>query len=106
MPKGTLRACGSRPPTTATAASASPAGGWWRPRCALRKLYVDDLVASASERSRGVGRALLAELAERARAAGCTAIDLDSALHRQDAHRFYIRERMPIVSFHFARQLD
>ena len=72
---------------------------------ALRKLYVDDLVTAQSARSTGVGAALLAELTERARRAGCTAIDLDSALHRADAHRFYLRERMPIVSFHFAKLL-
>ena len=71
-----------------------------------RKLYVDDLVTAQAARSTGVGSALLAELAERARAAGCTAIDLDSALHRADAHRFYLRERMPIVSFHFAKPLQ
>jgi GNAT superfamily N-acetyltransferase len=71
-----------------------------------RKLYVDDLVTRSSERSRGVGSALIAELSARARDAGCRAIDLDSALHRTDAHRFYIREGLPIVSFHFARGLD
>jgi GNAT superfamily N-acetyltransferase len=72
----------------------------------LRKLYVDDLVTAAAWRGQGVGSALLAELTSRARAAGCRVIDLDSALHRQDAHRFYIRERMPIVAFHFLRALD
>ena len=72
---------------------------------AIRKLYVDDLVTSAEHRSEGVGAALLAELARRAREAGCRAIDLDSGLTRADAHRFYIRERMPITSFHFAREL-
>jgi GNAT superfamily N-acetyltransferase len=71
-----------------------------------RKLYVDDLVTAASERGRGVGSALLAELTERARAAGCRLIDLDSALFRGDAHRFYIRERMPITAFHFGRVLE
>jgi GNAT superfamily N-acetyltransferase len=72
---------------------------------AIRKLYVDDLVTSAEHRSQGVGAALLAELERRAREAGCRAIDLDSGLTRADAHRFYIRERMPITSFHFAREL-
>jgi len=71
-----------------------------------RKLYVDDLVTLSTERSRGVGSALIAELVSRARAAGCRALDLDSALHRTDAHRFYIREGLPIVSFHFARALE
>jgi GNAT superfamily N-acetyltransferase len=70
-----------------------------------RKLYVDDLITASGGRSRGVGRALLAELRERALAAGCSAIDLDSGVHRIDAHRFYMRERMAIVSFHFAQGL-
>jgi GNAT superfamily N-acetyltransferase len=73
---------------------------------ALRKLLVDDLVVSASARSRGVGGALLAELISRARAAGCRLLDLDSALYRSDAHRFYIREGLPITAFHFGRILD
>jgi GNAT superfamily N-acetyltransferase len=71
----------------------------------LRKLYVDDLVTTEDERSRGVGRVLLSELADRARAAGCHAIDLDSGVHRPDAHRFYMREGLVITSFHFGRTL-
>jgi GNAT superfamily N-acetyltransferase len=71
-----------------------------------RKLYVDDLVTSGSERSRGFGKALLGELARRAEAAGCSIIDLDSGVHRPDAHRFYFRERMQIAGFHFTRRLD
>ena len=72
---------------------------------AIRKLYADDLVTSAERRSQGIGAALLAELERRAREAGCRAIDLDSGVTRADAHRFYIRERMPITSFHFGREL-
>lgn len=71
----------------------------------IRKLYVDDLVTTATARSGGVGHALLAELEERARAAGCTALDLDSGVQRHDAHRFYLRERMAISSHHFVKQL-
>jgi GNAT superfamily N-acetyltransferase len=71
----------------------------------LRKLYVDDLVTTADARSTGVGRALLAALAERAERAGCSVLDLDSAVRRADAHRFYMREGLTISSFHFARQL-
>jgi GNAT superfamily N-acetyltransferase len=73
---------------------------------ALRKLYVDDLVTTASARGTGVGGALLAELTERARAAGCRVIDLDSGVHRTDAHRFYMRERMAITSYHFVKRVD
>jgi GNAT superfamily N-acetyltransferase len=71
----------------------------------LRKLYVDDLVTTGAHRSSGVGRALLVALAQRAAAAGCTALDLDSNVQRVDAHRFYMREGLTISSFHFARRL-
>lgn len=71
-----------------------------------RKLYVDDLVTTERTRSAGVGHALLAELEARARAAGCTVLDLDSGVHRPDAHRFYFRERMHVSSFHFVKRLD
>jgi GNAT superfamily N-acetyltransferase len=73
---------------------------------ALRKLYVDDLVTTASARGGGIGGALLAELEERARRAGCRVIDLDSGVHRSDAHRFYMRERMAITSYHFVKLID
>ncbi len=73
---------------------------------ALRKLYVDDLVTAADARSTGVGGALLAELGQRAQAAGCRVLDLDSAVHRAEAHRFYFRERMAITALHFTRVLD
>jgi GNAT superfamily N-acetyltransferase len=73
---------------------------------ALRKLYVDDLVTAADHRSQGIGAALLGELERRARLAGCRAIDLDSGVAREDAHRFYFRQRMAITSLHFARRLD
>ena len=72
---------------------------------ATRKLYVDDLVTTENARSTGIGHALLSELAERAKAAGCTMLDLDSGVQRHDAHRFYFREGMHIASHHFVRKL-
>ena len=71
-----------------------------------RKLYVDDLVTTSSMRSKGAGRALLEELIRRARQAGCSLLDLDSSVHRHDAHRFYLREHMPIMGYHFVRRLQ
>jgi GNAT superfamily N-acetyltransferase len=70
-----------------------------------RKLTIDDLVTAATARSAGLGRALLGELHQRARAAGCHLLDLDSATHRTDAHRFYLRERMSIGAFHLLTEL-
>ena len=73
---------------------------------AERKLYVDDLVTTDDARSRGVGKALLSELTRRAVEAGCTAIDLDSGVHRFDAHRFYHHEGLTIAAHHFVKRLS
>ncbi len=71
-----------------------------------KKLYVDDLVTTATQRSAGVGRLLLQELEARARDAGCLGIDLDSGVQRERAHRFYFREGFTISSLHFWKPLD
>ena len=48
---------------------------------------------------------LLADLERRARAAGCSLLDLDSGVPRHAAHRFSFRERMAITSHHFVKWL-
>lgn len=70
-------------------------------RCA----YIDDLVVDPESRSAGVGRDLLAFVADEAAARGAVALRLDSAVHRAEAHRFYFRERMHVAAFHFLRRL-
>jgi GNAT superfamily N-acetyltransferase len=70
-----------------------------------RLLYVDDLVTAERWRSHGYGRRLTDHLAETAAGEGCESIQLDSAVHRRKAHRFYFRERYVITSFHFGRYL-
>jgi GNAT superfamily N-acetyltransferase len=69
------------------------------------QLYVDDLITDETERSRGVGRALMAHLEQAAREAGCDTFALDSGTHRRQAHKFYFREGMFITSFHFEKAL-
>lgn len=71
----------------------------------IRKLYIDDLSTAPDARSTGYGKALLDYLIGVAKDAGCTTLDLDSGVQRYDAHRFYLRERMNIVSHHFAISL-
>lgn len=68
-------------------------------------MYVDDLVTAAAWRSHGYGRLLNKYLVELARNEGCGSIQLDSAVHRGDAHRFYFRERYQIHAFHFGRSV-
>ncbi len=64
-------------------------------------LYVDDLVTDADDRSKGWGQLLFAWLLDYARAHGCNTVELDSGVQRHGAHRFYLRNRMDIVSYHF-----
>ncbi len=64
-------------------------------------LYVDDLVTDADDRSKGWGQLLFDWLVDYARAHGCNTLELDSGVQRHGAHRFYLRNRMDIVSYHF-----
>lgn len=66
-----------------------------------RYLYVDDLVTAKRRRSKGDGKAMFKWLVKQARNLQCGELRLDSALERHQAHRFYLRERMDIVCFHF-----
>lgn len=70
-----------------------------------RKLYIDDLVVDADCRSRGIGGALLAQLDQKARDAGCAVVDLDSGTARERAHRFYFAAGYTIRTFGFKKNL-
>ena len=70
-----------------------------------RKFYCDDLVTTETQRSTGVGHALMQFMEGEARAAKCTAFALDSGVGRKQAHKFYYREGMHIVSFNFKKDL-
>ena len=71
-----------------------------------RFLYVDDLVTDTRVRSAGHGKALLDWLKAQAVRLGCDNLQLDSGTQRIDAHAFYLRERLRIVSFHFKGGLE
>jgi GNAT superfamily N-acetyltransferase len=68
-------------------------------------LYVDDLVTDEHSRSQGYGNQLFDWLVDYATAQGCEEFQLDSGVQRFNAHRFYLRKRMAIVSHHFAMKL-
>ena len=70
-----------------------------------RMLEVDDLVSAESARSNGYGKQLLNWCYDLARSSGCSVVELDSAVHRADAHRFYFRERMYVLGFHFSHTI-
>jgi GNAT superfamily N-acetyltransferase len=72
-----------------------------------KHLYVDDLVSSEKQRSRGAGKMLMDWLKHYAREQGCQQLHLDSGVQRFAAHRFYLREGFAIASHHFSiDQLD
>lgn len=66
-----------------------------------KTFYVDDLVTDSGARSKGHGEAMIQWLIALAREANCDSFSLDSGTHRQDAHAFYLRNRLRITSFHF-----
>ncbi len=70
-----------------------------------RLAYLDEIVVEEGHRSRGVGAALLRGAEELAREAGCNLLELDSAFHRADAHRFYEREGYVKTGFTFEKIL-
>ena len=67
-----------------------------------QRCWLEDLVITASERGRGIGRQLLDAATEWARAHRCTHLGLVSAAARRDAHRFYVANGM-MTSQHFTR---
>ncbi len=69
------------------------------------QMYVDDLVTDESQRSHGVGHALMDALQKKARELGCESFTLDSGTQRQQAHKFYFREGMIVNAFHFDKKL-
>jgi GNAT superfamily N-acetyltransferase len=69
-----------------------------------RELYCDDLVTDESQRSTGVGHALMQYMENVCRDRKCDTFALDSGCQRQQAHKFYFREGMTILSFHFAKK--
>ncbi|MBA3806337.1 MAG: GNAT family N-acetyltransferase [Acidobacteria bacterium] len=68
-------------------------------------LYVDDLVTKSDERSKGYGQALFDWIVAYARESRCNELQLDSAVHRFGAHRFYLLNRMDITCHHFGLKL-
>ena len=70
-----------------------------------RIIYIDDLVADESVRSRGYGTQLMSRLRDEGRALGCSEIQLISRTTREQAHRFYFRQGFGIECFHFRTKL-
>ena len=70
-----------------------------------KMMMVDDLVSADGARSLGYGKALFDWAAQEASSLGCSVMELDSGVQRADAHRFYFRQRMHVLGFHFSVEL-
>lgn len=71
-----------------------------------RRCYVDDLVTDESDRSTGVGKALLEHVQSVARSGSCSSVELESGSQRSGAHRFYFRESFVITGFSFKKAVQ
>jgi GNAT superfamily N-acetyltransferase len=65
------------------------------------RAWVEDLAVDPGRRSQGLGKGLLDAAKDWARERGASHLELDSALTRPDAHRFYERERPAWQSMSF-----
>lgn len=66
-----------------------------------RILYVDDLVTDERQRASGYGKVLMDWLKAEAKRQGCAELHLDSGVQREKAHRFYFRDGLSIIAYHF-----
>jgi GNAT superfamily N-acetyltransferase len=70
------------------------------------RCWVEDLAVDPAARSGGVGKALLDAAKTWARERGATHLELDTALTRADAQRFYEREQPSGKSYSYAWDLE
>ncbi len=70
-----------------------------------KNLYVDDLVTSATARSKGYGEQMTKWLRDKASEEDCRSYHLDSGTQRGQAHRFYFNQGFTITAYHFSEQL-
>lgn len=69
-------------------------------------MHIDELVIDENHRSKGIGKRILGHVRELARQKSCSLIELDTALHRLDAHRFYENMGYSKMGYVFSLKLD
>jgi len=67
--------------------------------------YVDELVVDEKHRGEGIGGMLLERALGLAKEDGCGRVELDSAFHREEAHRFYASHGFEAVCRLFGRDI-
>lgn len=81
--------------------------GYWLITRFYSGLYmdVDNVVVEESQRSGGIGAAMMDWLEAYARTLGCLSVMLDSYVTFARAHKFYFRRGYEILGYHFRREL-
>ena len=68
--------------------------------------HVDELVVDENYRGNGYGKTLIDSITKIAKDLKCKRIELDSAFHRKEAHRFYESLGYENRAYLFSKQLD
>lgn len=66
---------------------------------------IDELVVDEKMRSQEIGKLLLEDAEAIARQHGCRSLGLESSFHREDAHRFYIKNGYEKQGYYIIRNL-
>ena len=74
----------------------------WQQGCLA---LIDELVVDAQHRGKGIGTQLLQQLLFLAKQKGSRAVELDSAFHREAAHRFYEHQGFQKRAYLFSKTL-
>lgn len=68
--------------------------------------HIDELVVDQEHRGAGIGTTLLHEIIAAAKQRDCVRVELDSAFHREKAHKFYKRNGFDNRAYLFSKELN
>jgi len=68
--------------------------------------HIDELIVDDNYRGKGVGSKLMDEITRIAKENQCKRIELDSAFHRKEAHRFYENEGYENRAYLFSKEIE
>ncbi|MDR2127373.1 MAG: GNAT family N-acetyltransferase [Prevotellaceae bacterium] len=68
--------------------------------------HIDELIVDNHFRKQGIGKKLMTEITQIAKANNCKRIELDSAFYRQEAHKFYENAGFEKRAYLFSKIID
>src|SRR6056297_897294 len=67
--------------------------------------FIGEIIIEEKQRNKGYGSKLLKNLIKKAKEKDCKYIDLDSAIYRRNAHRFYKKHGFEKDAYHFIKKI-